>query len=101
MRGHKFVVIVGDNEHMFDTQRHDGFVDIEDLEHQMTYNEDTYLRVVTCPFESWKDNMIKLVNKNDKEDTYSVMRDINGRLWAIDDVMSRMDIINAFEQTDG
>jgi len=94
MRGHKFVIIVGDSYILEDYDL------TQEVSDQIEWNEDPYLAVVTLPHENFSDNVVVLTHAADAEDETWVVRDVRGRLWYYMDVMSKMDLILNMEQTE-
>ena len=95
MRGHKFIVLLGDALSIMDmAQFSDSEID------QIVHSENACMEVITCPHENFHDNVVILVDQNDPENSHSFLRDMRGLLFYFEDHMSKRDCINAFEQTD-
>lgn len=96
MRGHKFLIIVGDSYAMKDVV----YMHSAEVVEQLVWNEIEHVEVITCAHEAFADNVIVISNPEDSYECYSVVRDVNGRLWYFTDWHSKNSIVAAFEQKD-
>lgn len=95
MRGHKFLIIVGDATYVREEY------DLEaDVRRQIKSSEDPYMTVVSCPHEKFEDNIVRLYARHDENQYACFVRDMNGKLWYFEHAMEKLDVIKAFEQTD-
>lgn len=96
MGRHKFLVLVGDSYHLED-------YDLDpQLSKQIYWNEEYFMHVVTCHHERFEDNIVTFLLKNSYDgvmDEVGLLRDVNGRLWYVDQYMTKMDLIKEFENT--
>ena len=91
MRGHKFICLVGSN---YWHQIRDN----KELGEQIKWFDDPWMTVLTFPHEKMEDNFCTIVDDDGEEHEYA--RDIEGRLWYLDNWMNKTQVVNAFEQTD-
>jgi hypothetical protein len=95
MRGHKFLIIVGSS---FDVDDYE-LSEFTDPGVKVAVDE-VYMTVVTCPHENFNDNVVCLKGTLGGDPAeLSVVRDMDGKLWYFVDVMSKLSVIDAFEQT--
>lgn len=93
MRGHKFLCLIDPNYF------HEDCFTQEENE-QISWNDDSFMTVLTLAHEKFSDNLVTLTNADDPNDDYEYVRTIDGRLYYISDWWDKNEVIRRFEQTD-
>ncbi len=92
MKSYKLLCLVGDSEYV---QESLSTRVPEEVCKTIYYNEMPYIRVIEVRHENPEDNFVKL--EDDMGGHFSFLRDINGKLFYVDEYWTKTDLINKFE----
>jgi hypothetical protein len=87
---HKFIILHVDQDESFDVVRHG-----QDLLDRICHTWDDRIRVVECRHPVFEDNCVDLFDENGNDTSF--VQDIKGNLYYWTDVMTKFEIIEAFE----
>lgn len=85
---HKFQVILGDCYWLMDDIRD------EEIRSKILDNEEPRSKFIVCHHEEVMDNVVQIQGI---EYEWELIRDVNGRLYYYEEILTKTDVVNGFE----